>query len=56
MYYSLEGNNWKKIANSFEVSGLHHNVLSGFLSLRIGLVALGDGQVRFKNFRYEPLD
>jgi xylan 1,4-beta-xylosidase len=56
MYYSLDGTRWNKIANSAEVSGLHHNVLSGFLALRIGLVSMGEGQVRFSNFVYEPID
>lgn len=56
MYYSLDGTNWIKIANSAEVSGLHHNVLSGFLSLRIGLVSMGNGKVSFKNFKYEPIE
>ncbi|MDD4990893.1 MAG: family 43 glycosylhydrolase [Paludibacter sp.] len=55
MYYSTNGDQWMKIENSLEVSGLHHNVLSGFMSLRIGLCAIGDGAVRFKNFRFMPL-
>lgn len=54
MYYSLDGKNWLKTANSFDVSGYHHNVLSGFMSVRIGLCAIGDGQVTFKNFEYLP--
>lgn len=52
MYYSTDGKQWIKIENSLEVSGLHHNVLSGFMSLRIGLCAIGDGTVKFKNFHY----
>ena len=55
MYYSVDGNKWIKIENSAEVSGLHHNVLSGFLSLQIGLVSTGDGEVKFKNFVYNPI-
>jgi len=55
MYYSLDGVNWIKIENSVDVSSYHHNVLSDFLSLRIGLVSMGDGKVRFKNFIYEPV-
>ena len=55
MYYSLDGNAWNKIESSVEVSGLHHNVLSGFLSLRIGLCSMGDGTVKFKNFIYKPI-
>lgn len=55
MYYSTDGVVWNKIENSFEVSGMHHNVLSGFLSLRIGLSAIGEGKVTFKNFKYKAI-
>ncbi len=55
MYYSNNGTDWIKIENSVEVSAYHHNVLSDFLSLRVGLVSMGDGIVRFKNFKYEPI-
>lgn len=54
-FYSLDGENWNKIESSLEVSAIHHNVLSGFLSLRIGLVSIGEGEVHFKNFKYEAL-
>lgn len=56
MYYSLDGKQWIKIENSFESSGYHHNVLSGFMSLRIGLCSIGNGKVRFKDFKYESLE
>ncbi|MFV0291098.1 MAG: family 43 glycosylhydrolase [Mangrovibacterium sp.] len=56
MYYSLDGKQWIKIENSLEVEGLHHNTLSGFMSLRIGLCAIGDGAVIFRNFEYQPLN
>jgi xylan 1,4-beta-xylosidase len=55
MYYSTDGVAWNKIENSAEVSALHHNVLGGFLSLRLGLCSMGDGIVRFKNFTYKPI-
>lgn len=55
MFYSRDGNNWVKIENSLEVSGLHHNVLSGFMSLRIGLCSMGNGTVKFKNFTYKSI-
>jgi len=55
LYYSKNGVKWNKIENSFEVSGMHHNVLSGFLSLRIGLCSIGDGKVTFRNFKYTPI-
>ncbi len=56
MYYSLDGQEWLKIENSFESSAYHHNVLSGFMSLRIGLCSIGDGKVIFKKFTYKPLE
>ena len=55
MYYSIDGEKWIKIENSMDVSGMHHNVLSGFLSLRIGLCSIGNGTVKFKNFRYKSI-
>ena len=55
MFYSLDGAAWTKIENSFETMGYNHNVLSGFLSLRIGLCSIGDGEVTFKNFKYHSL-
>ncbi len=55
MYYSIDGERWFKTENSLEVSAYHHNVLSGFMSLRIGLCALGSGEVKFKNFVYQPI-
>jgi len=55
MYYSTDGDKWNKIENSLEVSGMHHNVLSGFLSLRIGLCSMGEGKVTFKNFKYQAI-
>jgi len=55
MYYSKDGVKWTKIENSLDVSGMHNNVLGGFLSLRIGLCSIGEGSVTFKNFTYKPI-
>lgn len=55
MYYGTDGEKWIKIENSVEVSALHHNVLGGFLSLRLGLCSIGEGRVKFRNFVYKPL-
>ncbi|MCR8668001.1 family 43 glycosylhydrolase [Aestuariibaculum sp. M13] len=55
MFYSLDGKIWNKIENSLEAGSYNHNVLSGFLSLRIGLVSMGDGEVKFKNFKYQSI-
>ena len=56
MFYSIDGKNWIKIENSLEVSSLNHNVLGGFLSLRIGLCSIGSGSVTFKNFKYTAIE
>ena len=55
MYYSTNGSKWYKIENSLDVSGFHHNTFGGFLAVRIGLCSIGDGAVKFKNFRYSKL-
>jgi hypothetical protein len=38
-----------------EVSGYHHNVRGGFLMLRPGLYAGGQGEARFRNFTFRAL-
>ena len=55
LYYSLNGNDWIKIENSLEISGFHHNAFGGFLAVRIGLCSMGEGSVKFKNFKYIPI-
>lgn len=55
MYYSTDGIKWNKIENSAEVSGFNHNALSGFISLRLGLCAIGEGSVKFNDFIYNPI-
>jgi beta-xylosidase len=55
MFYSIDGEKWKKIENSIEVTGYNHNVLGGFLSLRLGLCSMGDGKIKFKNFIYKSI-
>jgi beta-xylosidase len=54
MFYSIDGKEWLKTENSAEVSSFNHNVLSGFMSLKIGLSAVGEGSVTFRNFVYSP--
>jgi beta-xylosidase len=53
-YYRLPGQPWQKTETSAEVSGLHHNVLGGFLDLRPAVYACGTGQATFREFRYWP--
>lgn len=55
MYFSADGKKWMKTENSFEASAYHHNVLGGFMSMRIGLCSIGNGKVHFKNFEYNPI-
>ena len=55
LWHSPDGEHWTKHWMQFEVSGYHHNVAGGFLSLRPTLFAAGTGEVRFKNFRYKAL-
>jgi xylan 1,4-beta-xylosidase len=52
-YYSYDdGRTWIRHGTRMEVSGLHHNVFGGFLSLRIGIYVAGQGEARLRNFRY----
>ena len=53
--YSADGKTWERYDRSVEVSGYHHNVAYDFLSLRPALYASGDGEVRFRNFKYRAL-
>jgi xylan 1,4-beta-xylosidase len=54
-WYSADGEHWTKHWMQSEVSGYHHNVAGGFLSLRPALLATGSGEVRFRNFQYRAL-
>lgn len=54
--YSTDGKNWNKIESSLEVSGFNHYALGGFLGLRIGLCSIGEGTVRFRNFKYKSIE
>jgi xylan 1,4-beta-xylosidase len=53
--YSADGQKWQRYDRAIEVSGYHHNVAYDFLSLRPALYASGEGEVRFRNFRYRAL-
>lgn len=52
---SDDGASWTRNEMRMEVSGLHHNVFGGFLALRVGVYAAGEGQVRLTDFRYRAL-
>jgi xylan 1,4-beta-xylosidase len=53
-YFRLPGQSWQRTRESAEVSGMHHNVLGGFLDLRPAVFAAGSGSASFRNFRYWP--
>ena len=53
--YSADGKTWERYDRGIEVSGYHHNVAYDFLSLRPALYASGNGEVRFRNFKYRAL-
>jgi xylan 1,4-beta-xylosidase len=55
-YYQIGDGEWCKTISSAEVSGFHHNVFGGFLSLRVGLYASGPGAAEFSDFRYRGCD
>ena len=54
-YSTDDGANWQRHGTRMEVSGMHHNVFGGFLALRIGIYAAGEGSVRLRNFTYKGL-
>lgn len=54
-YYEGEDGSWKKYDKVVEASGFHHNTFGGFLSLRIGLDAVGSGEAIVHSFTYRIL-
>jgi xylan 1,4-beta-xylosidase len=50
-----DGATWTRNEMRMEVSGLHHNVFGGFLSLRLGVYVAGAGKAILRNFRYRAL-
>ena len=55
LYYSADGRDWKRYDTRMDVSGYHHNTAYDFLSLRPALYVSGDGEARFRGFRYRAL-
>ncbi len=55
VYFSPDGRKWKKSDRSIDSSGYHHNTFGGFLSLRAGVFAGGEGTVTFRNFTFRAL-
>jgi xylan 1,4-beta-xylosidase len=54
-YSSDNGANWSLHGLRMEVSGMHHNVFGGFLSLKVGIYCAGEGSVRISDFSYKAL-
>lgn len=55
MHYSVDGKAWERYDRGMELSGYHHNVAYEFLSLRPAVYAAGQGEVRFRQFKYRAL-
>ncbi len=53
-WFKFPGKEWVRAEASAEVSGMHHNVLGGFLDVRPALYACGKGQAKLRGFRYWP--
>jgi xylan 1,4-beta-xylosidase len=54
-YSHDDGKTWTRHDHRMEVSGMHHNVFGGFLSLKIGIYSAGSGSVRLRDFKYRAL-
>jgi len=52
---SKDGKAWATIQASVEVSQMHHNRFGGFFALRPGLMAAGDGRVKFEHLQYHVI-
>ena len=55
-HFSFDGKTWIKHSWQMEVSGIHHNVFGGFLSLRPAIFSAGKGEVRARDFVYKGLE
>lgn len=54
--YRLDDGDWARHPTRMEVSGIHHNVFGGFLSLRPALFAAGRGAAFFRDLTYRGGD
>ena len=54
-WYRTPGAEWVRHGVRYETSGYHANTTGDLLSLRPAIYAAGDGDVRFRDFRYTPL-
>lgn len=54
-YMSKDGKDWWRMQWGMEVSGYHHNTLSGFLSLLPGIYCYGKGKAVVSSFQYRRI-
>ena len=54
-FYARDGEDWVRHPWQMEVSGMHHNVLGGFLSLRPAIYSAGAGSIVIGDFTYRAL-
>ena len=54
-YSHDQGRSWTRHGHRMEVSGLHHNVFGGFLSLKVGIYSAGQGSIRVRDFVYRAV-
>ncbi|SFS20026.1 xylan 1,4-beta-xylosidase [Dyella sp. OK004] len=55
-HYSHDGGRtWVLHGLRMEVSGIHHNVFGGFLSLKLGIYSAGEGSILLRDFSYRAL-
>lgn len=55
-WYSADGQEWHKFPWGFDISGVHHNTVYGFLFVRPGIYAGGQGDVEVTGFKLTDLD
>lgn len=55
-WYSGDGKVWHKYPWAFDISGVHHNTLSGFLFVRPGIFAGGEGKVEVSKFSLKVIE
>jgi xylan 1,4-beta-xylosidase len=54
-FYARDGQGWVQHPWQMEVSGMHHNVLGGFLSLKPAIYSAGEGSIRIADVKYRGL-
>jgi xylan 1,4-beta-xylosidase len=55
-YSHDDGRSWKLHPTRMEVSGLHHNVFGGFMSLKVAIYSAQAGAIVLSDFRYRAID